>query len=216
MPKTDDSFDPRDYTPVAERITRFYTQHPSGRIITKPRRVSDLMVLFEARVYRTSDDARPAATGFACERPGDGDINTVACVENTETSAIGRALANLGITAGRERASREEMTKADRARNRAHGSRRNDVAPDSAVATTDDLREVAELLAEATALGFDKARITEIRDLLHRAGDSAENPASSPEPVMNRTVRALHRELRAWLHAQRRMVTLLRDDPKLQ
>jgi hypothetical protein len=50
MPKTDDTFDPTDYTPVAERVVRFYAQHPSGRIITRPRRVNEGMVLFEARV----------------------------------------------------------------------------------------------------------------------------------------------------------------------
>src|SRR5687768_6602440 len=88
MPKTDDTFDPADYTPVAERVTQFYAQYPRGRIVTQPLRVTERAVLFRAAVFRSDEDARPAATGWALERPDDGDINTHSCVENTETSAI--------------------------------------------------------------------------------------------------------------------------------
>lgn len=42
---------------------------------------------------------------------GDGDINTVACLENAETSAIGRALANLGFSAARQPPLREERSR---------------------------------------------------------------------------------------------------------
>src|SRR5687767_15858772 len=75
-------------------------------------------VVFRASVYRTEKSRTPAATGWASERIGDGDVNTVACLENTETSAIGRALANLGLTASWNRPSREEMDKAQRERAR--------------------------------------------------------------------------------------------------
>jgi hypothetical protein len=115
MPKSSLFFNPSDYALVATRISLFYESHPTGRIITEL--VSrDRDVLFKASVYRSSADAEPAATGWALEREGDGEINEVACVENTETSAIGRALANLGFTASTKRASREEMEKAERRR----------------------------------------------------------------------------------------------------
>jgi hypothetical protein len=198
MPKSDDTFDPADYTPVAERITRFYEQYPGGRIITKPRRVNEEMVLFEARVYRAAGDRRPAATGFASERPGDGDINTVACIENTETSAIGRALANLGITAGRRRPSREEMSKAERARGRMRPiefSNAAAAAPPAVLATADDIVELARMLVEAEARGFDEGRATELRDLLDRVGSGA----AQPEPLARTTLLAIERELRDWL-----------------
>jgi hypothetical protein len=116
MTKTSDSFDPHCYAPVAERITLFYQRHPTGRIVTELVSRSEHDVLFKAFVYRAYEDDRPAATGWAAEREGDGDVNLVACLENTETSAIGRALANLGFTAGRQRPSAEEMQKAARAR----------------------------------------------------------------------------------------------------
>ena len=101
MPKTTLSFNPAEYALVADRISLFYEQYPAGRILT--RMISrDRDVVFRAAVYRLAEDRIPAATGWASEREGDGDINMVACVENTETSAIGRALANLGFTASRK------------------------------------------------------------------------------------------------------------------
>ncbi|MDQ6829190.1 MAG: hypothetical protein M3081_10035 [Gemmatimonadota bacterium] len=118
MPKSDFSFDPSAYALVAERIALFYTRYPAGRIITDLIARTERETTFRASVFRTAEDTSAAATGWASEREGDGDINTVACLENTETSAIGRALANLGFTASRQRPSREEMDKVGRTRAR--------------------------------------------------------------------------------------------------
>jgi hypothetical protein len=113
MPKT--LFNPAEYALVADRIIEFYDRFPTGRIITElVSRKRD--IVFRAEVYRSAGDPAPAATGWASEREGDGEINLVACLENSETSAIGRALANLGFTASKKRPSYEEMQKAERAR----------------------------------------------------------------------------------------------------
>lgn len=116
MPKAQLGFDPALYAPVADRIRLFYERHVDGRIITELVSRTATDVVFKAHVYRSSLDAHPAATGWAAEREGDGDVNLVACLENAETSAVGRALANLGYTAARERPSAEEMEKAERTR----------------------------------------------------------------------------------------------------
>lgn len=118
MPKTDLRFDPALYAPVAERIRLFYASYPDGRILSELVSRTPLDVVFKAMVYRSSTELEPAATGWSAEREGDGDVNQVACLENAETSAVGRALANLGFTAARERPSAEEMEKAERARAR--------------------------------------------------------------------------------------------------
>jgi hypothetical protein len=117
VPKSDLPIGP-EYAPVADRIALFYERFPEGRIITQLTMHNEREIVFHASVYRAEKSRVPAATGWASERIGDGDINTVACLENTETSAIGRALANLGFTASRLRPSLEEMDKADRARQR--------------------------------------------------------------------------------------------------
>lgn len=118
MPKTNAAEMLTGYAPVAERVRLFYERYPEGRIVTHLRRRTADEVIFEAVVFRGATDVLPAATGWACEREGDGEINLVACLENTETSAIGRALANLGFTASAQRPSAEEMEKATRARAR--------------------------------------------------------------------------------------------------
>src|SRR5690242_5634156 len=148
-------FDLASYAPVAERITLFYQAFPRGRIMTELVSRTERDVVFRALVYRDASDSEPAATGWAAEREGDGDINTVACLENTETSAIGRALANLGFTASRQRPSAEEMAKASRARMRV-------------VARAPVIRETTLITKEQRANGitFD-LRAAVIADLMH-------------------------------------------------
>src|SRR5690242_15265074 len=150
-------FDLASYAPVAERITLFYQAFPRGRIITELVSRTERDVVFRALVYRDAGDTDAAATGWAAEREGDGEVNTVACLENTETSAIGRALANLGFTASRERPSAEEMAKASRARERltrTREPRRGESLQTRADLTTDLLR----LIGDAEQLGVRKIR----------------------------------------------------------
>src|SRR5262245_3619178 len=112
MPKTGPTTNLDEYAPVAERIALFYQRFPLGRITTRIVEQSDDVIVVRASVYRSNTERRPSATGWAAERPGDGDVNTVACLENTETSAIGRALANLGLGAARSR-SRDGVQRRD-------------------------------------------------------------------------------------------------------
>jgi len=115
-------FNPKDYISVADRIEQFYEKYPNGRIVTKMVELrDDGMVVFTAAVYRDAEDPvdKPAATGWAYEREGQGHVNRTSFIENCETSAIGRALANLNFVTKRsdgriERASREEMEKVRR------------------------------------------------------------------------------------------------------
>jgi hypothetical protein len=59
------------------------------------------------------------ATGYAEEVRGAGNVNRTSHVENCETSAIGRALANCGMAGSdmTKRPSREEMSKVQRTSN---------------------------------------------------------------------------------------------------
>lgn len=114
-------FDLNNYVEVKDRIAEFYNDYPLGSIRTYLVSREDKEVVFEARVYRTPDEAVAGiyTSGFARELEGDGMVNKTSHVENCETSAIGRALANLdycGSVGGGKapRPSREEMQKADR------------------------------------------------------------------------------------------------------
>jgi len=64
-----------------------------------------------AEIYRTEADTRPWTTGLAEETVQGRGVNATSALENCETSAIGRALANAGYATKGKRASREEMTK---------------------------------------------------------------------------------------------------------
>lgn len=66
---------------------------------------------------RFVEQAYLKATGWAFEIDGQGMANKTSALENAETSAIGRALANAGYS-GNKRASREEMVKVARAEQR--------------------------------------------------------------------------------------------------
>jgi len=67
--------------------------------------------IVEASIFRTEADLRPWTTGLAEETIQGRGVNATSALENCETSAIGRALANAGYATKGKRASREEMTK---------------------------------------------------------------------------------------------------------
>jgi hypothetical protein len=162
MSKTDSFFNPEQYATVAERIELFYERYPQGRINTELVSRADGAITFKAVVYRDPSDTTPAATGWASEREGDSDINTVACLENTETSAVGRALANLGFVASAKRPSREEMEKAFRVRSTlAFGKRRE--SPPSLQTRANARDDVLHLLSVAEQRGFSARRAEVVR-----------------------------------------------------
>lgn len=106
-------FDLSTYATVEERLALFWAAHPDGRIATEIVRMDDHAVLFRADVYRHRDDPHPVAIGHAYEEKSDRGVNATSHVENAETSAIGRAMANWIYAAGK-RPSREEMGKVER------------------------------------------------------------------------------------------------------
>jgi hypothetical protein len=105
-----------DYVDVNSRIDLFWDKHPEGAITTKlVAHTPDLAsVIVEAAVYRHRDSLTPDATGLAQEHAGGVGPNQTSWVENCETSAIGRALANLGFETSKQRPSRQEMEKVNR------------------------------------------------------------------------------------------------------
>jgi hypothetical protein len=100
-----------DYETVEERLVKYWKDHPDGQIHTKLLESSAGRFIVEASIYRTEADARPWTTGLAEETVQGRGVNATSALENCETSAIGRALANAGYATKGKRASREEMSK---------------------------------------------------------------------------------------------------------
>ena len=104
-------FNLEDYETVEERLVKFWKEHPDGQIHTKLLDHSASRFIVEASIFRTEADARPWMTGLAEETVQGRGVNATSALENCETSAIGRALANAGYATKGKRASREEMSK---------------------------------------------------------------------------------------------------------
>jgi len=104
-------FNLEDYETVEERLVKYWKDHPDGQIHTEIIEVSASRFIVKASVFRTEADARPWTTGLAEETVQGRGVNATSALENCETSAIGRALANAGYATKGKRASREEMAK---------------------------------------------------------------------------------------------------------
>lgn len=104
-------FNLEDYETVEERLVKYWKDHPDGQIHTKLLEQSSNRFIVLAEIYRTEADSRPWTTGLAEETVQGRGVNATSALENCETSAIGRALANAGYATKGKRASREEMSK---------------------------------------------------------------------------------------------------------
>jgi len=105
------SFNPADYAEVAERLPLFWKDCPRGRIVTEIIVDDGTRIVMRADLYADIGDAVPTTTGYAEEVRGSSMVNKTSALENCETSAVGRALANYQFQGSKKRASLEEMVK---------------------------------------------------------------------------------------------------------
>ena len=104
------AFNLDDYEPVASRLDRFLKAHPDARVITDLVHYLADIAVFKCELWLNDEII---ATGWAEEIRGQGNVNRTSHLENCETGAVGRALANAGMSGSdiNKRPSREEMTK---------------------------------------------------------------------------------------------------------
>jgi len=101
------------YQTVAYRVQTFREQFPEYGLRTRILESSPEFVVMVAEIWK---DGFLLATGHAEEKRGSTQINRTSALENCETSAIGRALAAMGI-GGTEFASANEVQNAVRQQN---------------------------------------------------------------------------------------------------
>jgi hypothetical protein len=97
-----------EYVTVAERVDKFYERYPKGSIQTEIVKEENEYITIKAFAYKDNEDQHPS-TGHAREKQGAGFVNSLSHVENCETSAVGRALANLAIESKKHIRSKDEM-----------------------------------------------------------------------------------------------------------
>ena len=105
------SFNPADYAEVAERLPLFWKDCPLGRINTEIVTDDGTRIVMKATLWADISHTVPTTTGYAEEVRGSSMVNKTSAIENCETSAIGRALANYQYQGSKKRASLEEMVK---------------------------------------------------------------------------------------------------------
>ena len=99
----------KEYQTVAYRVGKFREAHGLDLcLVTEIVTRDDECVVMKATI---SKQGNVLATGHAEEYRADGRINATSALENAETSAIGRALAALGL-GGTEFASADEVARA--------------------------------------------------------------------------------------------------------
>jgi hypothetical protein len=104
-------FNLADYEPVEVRLEKFIKDYPAFRIATELEVVEATRYIVKAYLFKDASDGVAWATGYAEETVTSRGVNQTSALENCETSAIGRALANAGYAPKGKRPSREEMTK---------------------------------------------------------------------------------------------------------
>lgn len=97
----------KPYVLVNERVKAFRKNYPNYGLITTIVELSEKRVVMCATI--NNPDGFPIATGYAYEDAGSSFINKTSYIENCETSAWGRALANLGIGIDDSMCSAEEL-----------------------------------------------------------------------------------------------------------
>jgi len=190
-----------DYVPVAERLEKFYERFPDGRITTSivEHNLESGFVLMRAEVFRSPDDASPAATGHAFEVRGESYVNKTSYIENAETSSVGRALAMLGFEVKRGIASREEVQKSSRleaSSSKAESGTAAKAAPIASAKTPTPARAETEvdldreILQAAEKLGYDATKVRKWVNQKFKVADGLE----SVSPQDKREVLKIFRE----------------------
>jgi|TARA_Y100000033_G_scaffold10139_2_gene9242 hypothetical protein len=134
----------KQYVEVNERIKFFRQeeQYKDWSIITEVKEMTDTDVV----MCTTIRDARgvPIATGHAHEVKGSSNINKTSHIENCETSAVGRALAMLGIGIDTSIASANEVETAI-----AQAEQPRDTKPSSPAKKAGNVKEEVSIMDKA-------------------------------------------------------------------
>lgn len=160
-----------NYVEVKDRILEFYKQYPEGSLRCKEWTISEVggqhYFVYVAQAFRHPEDPAPAE-GIAWEvTPGQTNFTRTSEAMNAETSAWGRAIVALGISADKGIASANEVRAAEERRKAPDPETVNDLKRQSKRKTLADVLSktfngdtaaIGEFVAEKTG----KAKTSEL------------------------------------------------------
>lgn len=175
----------RDYVTVSERLKHFRKNYPGWQLDANivPELTNFEVVTFKAMVI--NDLGIVVATGHAQEVKGSSNINKTSHLENCETSAWGRALANL-FCDGEEVASADEVRSALLSLTDPATTEQLNYIEILKGQTTLDISALDELESELSGK-ISSIRATEIISLLEMNKDTT-TPDLSTQKAINKTL----------------------------
>ena len=108
-------FKGKKYVLVADRVIYFNEQYPEGSITTELVSTPDAETVVMKAIVKPNE--KQTFTGYSQATWGEGYINKTSALENAETSAVGRALAFMGIGVIESIASIDEINKTPKPQN---------------------------------------------------------------------------------------------------
>ena len=110
------NFDLSQYQTVQERIDLFWQRYPDGRFNLDIISATEQQVIIKAEVWTDWAEDNPRAVDYAEERFGSSPVNKTSFIENCASSALGRAISQLGgnLSPKGKRPSATEMAKVNR------------------------------------------------------------------------------------------------------
>ena len=144
----------KPYVLVNERVKAFRENYPGYSLVTSVVELTDKRVVMCAAI--NNPEGTTVATGYAYEESGSSFINKTSYIENCETSAWGRALANFGIGIDSSMCSADELGNALLNQERKRKSE----------AKREPEQELEQTLDEPKPKTLDQAAINTLRDKL--------------------------------------------------
>lgn len=192
-------FNLENYETVEDRLKIYWKDNPNGRIFTEVVHETEdgSCVTIRALVYVNADDLNPISTGIAQETKGQGGFaNTDAWVENCETSAIGRALANWKYQgSNKARPSKEEMSKV--------GNSQDNVAKpkdDVAKVTAESIKKLSE------DVGVEESVSSALNNFIESFSQDKKVKANAKKTAYEQTVQeGADKDVEKWTENQREM-----------
>jgi hypothetical protein len=154
-------FDLSQYQTVQERVDLFWERYPQGRFNLDIITVSEQQVIIKAEVWTDWAEDKPRAVDYAEERFGSSPVNKTSFIENCASSALGRAISQLGgnLSPKGKRPSASEMEKVNRLNNRDWLKEAEDLA------WKEDLDGLRALFVEASRLKASEDVLNKIKEL---------------------------------------------------
>lgn len=167
------------YTKVSKRVEIFRKNFGfNAKIETEVAHLDEVLVLMKATISIFKNDTWfQVATGHAEERRDSSEINKTSAVENAETSAIGRALACLGIS-GEEYASADELVRALAQKTGTTTEAKESSNKNISYATPPQIQYIEKLIKKTSA---DRAKFLEfyqVKDITELTAETANKAIS--------------------------------------